>query len=63
MLETTINGRTYRVEEMPTGANLARDLTARGWDGKSYALHGKRGACALAFRCATTGRFEIIKRV
>lgn len=63
MLETTIRGRTYRVEEVPTGDNMARDLKARGWDGKNYALHGKRGALALAFRCAETGKFEIVKHV
>ena len=62
MTTTTIKGTEYRIEK--TGEafehpRLAADLIARGFDGCSYLLHGKRGACRLAYRSVRTGQYVI----
>lgn len=63
-MEAIIKGKKYQVEELPAcGEGLRKDLMARGWDGKQYAIHGPRGACFMGFRSAATGKFELGTRV
>lgn len=62
-------GRTYALKAQATPEATAADLRSRGWDGVNYfgvseprgrqrgTMHG------LFFRCATTGRFELVARV
>ena len=57
---TKINGKIYKVTKIDTGKNLTKDLLAKGWDGNSYSLEGKRGAMHLAYRSALTGIFYIV---
>jgi hypothetical protein len=58
-----INGREYEVRKMETGENSKASLLERGWDGSSYCLTGKRGACYIAFRNAKTGELSIVTRI
>lgn len=58
--ETTINGRSFKVEIVPSNNPLHRaDSIARGWDGNFYMLTGKRGAVLGAYRNAKTGDFVV----
>jgi hypothetical protein len=58
-----VNGREYEVRKMETGENSKASLLERGWDGSSYCLTGKRGACYIAFRNAKTGELSIVTRI
>jgi hypothetical protein len=58
-----VNGREYEVRKMETGENSRKSLLERGWDGHSYMLTGKRGACYIAFRSARTGELSIVTSV
>lgn len=60
---TRINGREMQVEPVATGAHAAADLAANGYEPTYYAVTGKRGACYLAVRSATTGEMTITGKV
>ena len=62
-MSITINGKTMTAETIATGTHAAADLAARGMEPTFYSLTGKRGACYMAMRCATTGRFIITAKV
>ena len=60
--ETSIDGLTYTVTRIGEGAtlpNLHKHLLAKGFDGESYMLTGKRGAVKSAYRTAA-GDFVIV---
>lgn len=59
--ETVIKGRAYTVAIVPSGPLLVADMKARGWDGETYLLTGKRGAAYIAFRARQSGAFEIVR--
>lgn len=62
-METTINGTAYEVKALETGENTKAAMVKNGWDGISYCLLGKRSACYLAFRNATTGEYSIAAKL
>lgn len=55
-----VNGREYKVERQESQPLTKANLLERGWDGYSYILTGKRGACYLAYRHIATGSLSIV---
>tara|TARA_S200002703_G_scaffold17891_1_gene14629 strand:+ start:352 stop:543 length:192 start_codon:yes stop_codon:yes gene_type:complete len=59
--KTNIKGREYHVEcDSKSCPRLRADLQARGFDGHTYFLTGKRGAFHMAYRSAKSGQFVIV---